>query len=69
MVFFYPWIGYKYITEMETKGCARLAHIGKIFLCICSRFIDAYGMAILCEKNIRNVWQPLDALGIKKSKD
>ena len=42
MVFFYPWIGCRYITEMETKGCARLAHIGNIFLCICSRFIDAY---------------------------
>ena len=25
------WIG-KYITEMETKGCASLAHIGKSFL-------------------------------------
>ena len=35
------WIG-KYITQMETKGCASLAHIGKSFLCVCSKFIDAY---------------------------
>ena len=56
------WIG-RYIIEMESKGYASLGHIGKIFICICSRFIDAYVIVILCEKQIRNVWKPLDALG------
>ena len=62
------WMG-RYITEMETKGCASLAHIGKSFLCICSKFIDAYDIALSCEKNIRNVWHPFDALGTQNSKD
>ena len=48
------WIG-RYITEMETKGFASLAHIGKSFLCICSMLIDAYGIVLSCEKKIRNV--------------
>ena len=50
--FVYPsmnWMG-RDITEMETKGCARLAHIGKGFLYICRRLIDAYKTIILCEK-------------------
>ena len=54
---------------METKGCARLTHIGKSFLCICSRFIDAYVIVLSCKKHIRNVWTPLDALGTQNSKD
>ena len=36
-----------YITKMETKGCASLAHNGKSFLCICSRFKYAYDIFIL----------------------
>ena len=36
---------------------------------ICSRFIDAYGIVILCEKHIRNAWNPLDALGTQNSED
>ena len=54
---------------METKGYASLDHIGKSFLCICSRFIDAYGIVLSCEKQIINVWKPLDALGTKNYKD
>ena len=54
---------------METKGCASLAHIGKSFLCICSRFIDAYGIVLSGEKKIRNVWNPLDSLGTQNSMD
>ena len=54
---------------METKGCASLAHIYKIFLCICSKFIDAYNIVMLCKELIKNVWKPLDELGTQKSKD
>ena len=54
---------------METKGCASLDHIGKSFLCICSRSIDAYGIVLSCGKHIRNVWHPMDALGTQNSKD
>ena len=53
----------KYITHMETKRCASLAHIGKCFLCICSRSIYAYGIVLSCGKKIRNVGNPMDSLG------
>ena len=62
------WIG-RYTTEMEIKGCAGLDHIGKSFLCICNRLIDAYGIVLSCEKKIINVWKPLDALGTYNSMD
>ena len=62
------WMG-RYITKMETKGCASLAHIGKSLLCICSKLIDAHGIVLSCEKKIINVWKPLDALGAQNSMD
>ena len=54
---------------METKGCAILDHMGKIFICISSRPIDAYVIVLSCGKHIRNVWQPMDALGTQNSKN
>ena len=39
----------RYITYMITKGCEILAHIDWSFLCICSRFLDAYNIVIVDE--------------------
>ena len=49
-----------YLIEMETQGCASLAHIDKSSFCISSRFNDAFDIVMSCEQQHEFLWKPCD---------
>ena len=54
----------RYITDMETHRCARLADIGKSYFFICDEYIATFDIVMLSEKQKIHLWLQYGTLPI-----